>query len=380
MIPDHNELVQHMKRLLEVIDNKTTTLADEVLELPTALYGDPDYWRRETDELFRRQPVMLAMSCEVPKANSYVALEEVPGFRILITRDDEGNPHAFYNSCRHRGTPVARGSKQAGRFTCPYHGWTYNTRGDLIGLSESATFGRELCKELGLIEIPVAERHGLIFGVLDPDGDIDLDGWLGDYGKELEQIGLEEMTPMWTQSFPGPNWKICKDGFIENYHFASVHSKSLPTLMGNVNVTDTWDIHGRILMPHKVINERRKLPEDQWDPVTTFETVYVLFPNTMIASAWGDWPLVTRIFPGLNPDESTCVQTLLCRLPYTPELQAEADSFKDLYKSVTQDEDYVLDYSIQHSLEGSPARKFMLGRNECAVQHFHKSIAQFVRL
>lgn len=372
------ETAEHMKRILNMVESQATSMADDVLKISSALYTDQAYWEEEIRELFYKRPIVLGMSCQLPSPDSYCALDEVPGFKILLTRDSDGTVHGFFNSCSHRGAPVASGSNTAGRFSCPYHGWTYNTKGELMGLPGSETFGSKPCAELNLVEFPVEERYGLIFGVLDQDADMDIDSWLGDYGPELEKIGLNEMTAMWSHSFQGPNWKICKDGFIENYHFAKVHSKSLPTLMGNVNVTDIWDIHSRILMPHKEIVDEAKKPEEEWRSAEMYESVYVMFPNTMIASAWGDWPLVTRIFPGPTPEQSTCVQVLLCRLPYSEELQQQANEFEALYKSVTQDEDYVLDYSIQDALERRPQRDFTLGRNELAVQHFHQSIARFV--
>jgi phenylpropionate dioxygenase-like ring-hydroxylating dioxygenase large terminal subunit len=373
-----DELNNHMKSLLNLIENKTTSLADGLLRIPTALYTDKSYWQEEIGEIFYRQPLTLGLNCQVPTPNSYHALEEVPGFRVVLTRDGDGVVHGFFNSCSHRGAPVASGSRQVGRFSCPYHGWTYSTKGELIGLSESDTFGAKPCADLNLVEFPVEERHGIIFGVLDPNANLDLDKWLGDYGPELEKIGLGGMTAMWSHAFEGPNWKVCKDGFIENYHFAAVHAESLPTLMSNTNLTDIFDIHARVLMPHKHIVEEGEKPEAEWNAGGTFESVFVMFPSTMIASAWGDWPLVTRIFPGPTPEQSTCVQTLLCRLPYTEELQKQADDLQALYKSVTQDEDYVLDFAIQESLENNPHEHFSLGRNELSVQHFHRSIAKFV--
>lgn len=372
------ELNDHMKRLLAMIGDNTTSTAESLLRVPTTLYTDSEYWRREVDEIFYRQPITLGLSCQLPSENSYFALEDVPGFRILLTRDQDGVVHGFFNACSHRGAPVASGSRETGRFSCPYHGWTFNTKGELIGLSESDTYGAKPCADLNLVEFPVVERYGLIFGVLDPEGAIDANAWLGEYGSELEKIGLAETTAMWSVTFQGPNWKVCKDGFIENYHFAAVHSKSLPTLMSNTNLTDLYDIHSRVLMPHKQIVDEGAKPESEWNANAMFEAVFVMFPSTMIASAWGDWPLITRIFPGATPEQSTCVQTLLCRLPYTEELQQQADELKGLYKSVTQGEDYVLDYAIQESLENNPHRFFSLGRNELSVQHFHRSIAKFV--
>lgn len=377
MPPKHADMVAQMKRLIANVDAKTTTLADSTLELPAALYLDEEYWRREVKELFHRRPIVLALSCEVRENNSYVTLD-VPGFRILVTRDKDGVAHAFFNACSHRGAPVAEGKGCIDQFSCPYHAWSYSTRGELLGIPGSRLFGAEPNSKLNLKRIKVEERHGLIFGVLEEDAPLDLDDWLGAYGDELEQVHLSDCHPMWSHSFSGPNWKFCKDGFIENYHFARVHGQSLPNLIGNINVTDTWGIHSRMLLPDKAIRMQAQLPEDQWDPPAAFATVYYMFPNIMIASCWGEWPLITRLFPGRKPDETTCVQTLLSRHEPTPEVLAEAKSFEAAYKQITQDEDFVLDYAIQHAVENSSNRTFTLGRNECALQHYHQVIAKFV--
>lgn len=378
MKPDRKTMVEAMRRVIANVEAKTCTRADEVLELPAAYYLDEEYWEREVQQVFHRSPIVLALSCELPERNSYVALDNVPGFRIVVTRDGDGQARAFFNACSHRGAPVASGRGKSPRLVCPYHSWTYSTRGELVGVTSERLFGKCSKGDMGLTPIRVEERHAMIFGVLDPDAPFDLDDFLGDYGAELEAIGLGRMHYMWSHDFQGPNWKFCKDGFIENYHFASVHSESLPTFMGDINVTDMWGLHSRILLPDVDINRQKELPEDQWDPTAAFATVYYMFPNTMISTCWGDWPLITRLYPGTRPDQSTAVQTLLSRLDPTPEVVAEAKSWEASYKRITQEEDYVLDYAIQHAAENGRNRTYRIGRNEAALQHFHKSVATMV--
>ena len=57
------------------------------------------------------------------------------GESIIITSNAAGTVNAFYNVCRHRGTKLctdAEGSF-AGSIQCPYHAWTYDLDGALIG-------------------------------------------------------------------------------------------------------------------------------------------------------------------------------------------------------------------------------------------------------
>ncbi len=49
----------------------------------------------------------------------------------VITRDQEGQLHAFANVCRHNGTQVADGAGKQEQLVCPYHGWQYELNGRL---------------------------------------------------------------------------------------------------------------------------------------------------------------------------------------------------------------------------------------------------------
>lgn len=375
---EHDRVVEDISRVLEKLDAKECSREDAVLKLPAALYLSEEYWKREVDELFHKRPILLGLSCELPQPNSYSTIEGVKGFRILLTRDSEGKAHAFFNACSHRGAPVASGRGKGSRFTCPYHAWTYSTDGSLLALSRERLFGSCDKSELGLAEIRVEERYGLIFGVLDRDAPFDLDEWLGDFGPELEALDLGNTSLLWTETFEGPNWKFCRDGYIESYHFSSVHSESLPGLIGDVSVIDHFDQHSLMLLPNQPIKEYPSRPKADWNGPEALSDVYVMFPNVQFSTARGDYPLVVKIFPGDRPDRSTAVQMLLTRKPVTDEVLAEADQQLELYRQVTQKEDYVLDYAIQHAAENNQGRSFLLGRNEAAVQHFHKSIAQYV--
>ena len=68
---------------------------------------------------------------------------------------------SFLNACRHRGAQVvAHGCGSARRFTCPYHAWSYDTKGALVGVSGRSTFGDLDTDTRGLTELPCEERVG----------------------------------------------------------------------------------------------------------------------------------------------------------------------------------------------------------------------------
>ena len=73
---------------------------------------------------------------------------DVAGASVLIVGDGEGGARAFHNVCRHRGTRLCdtETGRFAGSIQCPYHGWTYDLQGRLIGapqMDEVEGFARE---------------------------------------------------------------------------------------------------------------------------------------------------------------------------------------------------------------------------------------------
>jgi choline monooxygenase len=85
---------------------------------------------------------------------------EVAGEPVVVLRDGDGQLKAFYNVCRHRGGPVARGSGSAKLLKCAYHGWTYGLDG---ALRQTPEFGGAQCfdkGDFGLVRIAVDTYKG----------------------------------------------------------------------------------------------------------------------------------------------------------------------------------------------------------------------------
>src|SRR5580698_5604608 len=88
-------------RMLDLIEDGTTDLADEVLKVPLDYYRDPDRFAREV-ELCRRTPLALVPTAQLPRPHDFV-VRQVLGTSVLVSRADDGTARAFLNYCRHRG-------------------------------------------------------------------------------------------------------------------------------------------------------------------------------------------------------------------------------------------------------------------------------------
>jgi phenylpropionate dioxygenase-like ring-hydroxylating dioxygenase large terminal subunit len=120
----------------------------------------------------------------------------------------------------------------ASHFRCPYHGWSYNNQGELVGVPFHAdAYGGELGlspREKALV-MPdrVATHNGLIFASLDPDAP-DLEDYLGgfryylDFYTRQSEAGLDVRGPQrWRVK---ADWKIGAENFCgDSYHTPHTH-------------------------------------------------------------------------------------------------------------------------------------------------------------
>ena len=150
------------RRLFGHIDGRTTDLADELFRNRTVNYSCRERAALERERLFRALPMFMGLSTRLPKPGDYLA-EDVAGMPVLMTRGADGQVRAFANICRHRGAPVASGCGNARAFVCPYHGWTYDSAGKLLGTTDKVGFaGLDLAAH-GLVPLPAAEKHGMLY-------------------------------------------------------------------------------------------------------------------------------------------------------------------------------------------------------------------------
>src|SRR5947209_16262324 len=89
------EALEHglVRRLLDHIENRTTDLADGVLEVPTDAYSVERH-EEELQALFRDSPIVFCLSGALPEPASYYTVD-LCGVPILLTRDVEGQVRAL---------------------------------------------------------------------------------------------------------------------------------------------------------------------------------------------------------------------------------------------------------------------------------------------
>ena len=251
--------------MLDYVENDTTYQTDTIMSVPSRSYTDADQWHAEMELIFKKVPLMLALTCEMPNPGDYKAMEAV-GLPILLSRDKHSKVRAFLNVCPHRGAPVAKeGHGNVPRFTCIYHGWTYASDGKLFAVADAKKFGEVDKKSKGLKELPCEERSGMIFVSLKPGATLDLDAYYGDFLKDYDAAGLKDWTFLGSRDIEGANWKIAFDGYLEGYHFAQLHPTTIfPRTPANMTHYEAFGPNLRIGFPQRSITKLKDLPRDTW--------------------------------------------------------------------------------------------------------------------
>lgn len=374
----HEDFVALTKRLLAHVEAGTTDQAETTYRVPVASYADPARWQAEMDGIFRRVPLMLALTSEIPDPGSYkvVNVLDVP---VLLTRGSDGEARAFVDVCRHRGAIVTpEGCGSARRHTCPYHGWTYDVDGALVGIPGEATFGSIDAAELGLTRLACAERVGMVFVCITPGAPIDLDGWLAGYEAVLGPFGMGEWTLVSRRELDGANWKIVYDGYLEGYHFASLHRDTLfGQFMSNVMTYDAWGPHQRVGFARHGIERLREKPEAEWRDHDGLGLVCTLFPNVSLAFL-EHGVLMSQLFPGPTHDRSRTVQSIFWDHEPRDEERPTIEAIAEMLYGVVRDEDYVTGAGIQRSLTSGANTDFLFGRNEHGLHRFHEAVDALV--
>ena len=146
---------------------------------------------------------------------------------VIIARDEAGHVNAFANVCRHRGVEVASGAGNLKEFSCPYHGWTYNLEGRLIGapyMKEAEGFDPTECR---LQPLKTDFWGGFIFVNFDLDA-APLATVIDDFDRDYAPFRPEECRLAFKVEVElDCNWKFAIENFTDQYHVAVIHTDTL---------------------------------------------------------------------------------------------------------------------------------------------------------
>lgn len=216
-------------KLISVINEETLQRVREPLKrawtLPPEAYTDHGIFKSEIENIFKKDWVCVARQDQVSEPGDFVSFD-LPGQPIVIVKDRSGEIRALSRICIHRSMPIVEGEGNATRFTCPYHGWTYELDGSLRSapmMEGVEGFDAKKCK---LPELKVEIWQGFIFVNQDLEAK-PLAPQLTSFSSLIENYDFDKLVVIETLEFPSPyNWKVLVENFMEAYHHIGTHKNT----------------------------------------------------------------------------------------------------------------------------------------------------------
>ncbi len=346
-------------------------------------YRDEALFDLECDRLFHDNWLLAAHISDLPRGRDFLAFE-VAGESAIIVRGNDGRLRAFHNVCRHRGARLLNtvSGRCASTLSCPFHGWTYQLDGKLIGIPAESSFANLDKSGKSLIPVDLEIWMGFIFIRFTPGG-TPLAETMRALEDRLQPYRLPQMQPLensrYRQVMPC-NWKVIHDIDNEGYHVPIGHP-ALHELYGK-NYTD------HLIAGHSVssayLNDK---PARNWS-VRNYQKLLPRFDH-LPADNQRLWFYIA-IFPnmalGMYPDSIEYYmtiplspqKTILTGASYAlPDARREISAVRYLNRRINriasaQDEDFVM--RIHNGMKSSVFPEPELSSLESGVREFHHMI------
>ena len=189
-----------LSELIELEASREQYLDESWVRSPLIRYGEVRF-AAECEKIFRRKPFIALHAGELAEQGSFVTRNAL-NLPLLFVRGSDGKARCFLNVCRHRGAElVGQESGCKRRFTCPYHAWTYDTQGRLVGVPHEKNGFPGLNRDAhGLAGLPCEERHGWIWILATPGATLDVRDWLGGLSEDVAALDGEHLAVFGTST------------------------------------------------------------------------------------------------------------------------------------------------------------------------------------
>ena len=377
----------------------------------------PEFYELEREAVFKRAWLNVARVEELPRVGSYLTKEiDAARTSVIVVKGKDQQIRAFYNICRHRGNklvwndfPNEEVKGTCRQFTCKYHGWRYDLKGDLSYVQQEGEFFGLDTTQYGLKPVQCDIWNGFIFINFDPEPRWTLREFLGPMITALDDYPFELMTERYDFAAENnSNWKIFADAFQEYYHVLSLHPQQVPIAVRNPQSTFEC-AHFQLDGPHRLVStagpRRWTLPPEYMYPIERATrsglvgpwhtpdigelpsglnpagldewgiTNGQIFPNIEIL-IYGGWYLIYRYWP-TSPNTHRFEATLAFHPARTVRERIEHEVAALVFKEFALQDAGMLG-GTQAALESGVLDAFPLSDQEILVRHFHKVVGDWV--
>ena len=185
-----------------------------------------------------------------------------------------------------------------------------------------------------------------------------------------------------TRTLDGPNWKVVIDGYLEGYHFASLHRTTVyRTNFSNMAAFDKWGTAPAQLLRAAPDRQRGRADRGRVGPGAVRRRDLLAVPRAWRSPAGGGRRSSPRWCCPARRWDTSHTQQILClrHEPADDDERKAVEHTRDWFHDVVMDEDYATGYGVQRGLESFRDEDFVFGRNEPGVQHFHRILKEMTQ-
>lgn len=244
-----------LEALLHEIQQAASLPLKRAVTLPAEAYTSSEYFDWECEHVFRAGWLAVAHVSQLPLAGDFVNID-VLGEPLLVVRDKSLEIRVLSRTCPHRGMDIMppgfgydghgpvefrQGGEDRGHtrlFLCPYHAWTFELDGGLKACAEMGQ-AEDFCREdWKLKHFRTEVWKGFVFVNLDGEAESTVAEQWADLGAAMVPWEAADLQVVFESHWDIPcNWKVLAENFMESYHHAGAHAKTLQPLMP---ARDTW--------------------------------------------------------------------------------------------------------------------------------------------
>ncbi len=348
------------------------------------VYTDPVRFELERERVLNTSWLLAGRLEQIPGAGDWITYEG-HGETVMITRQPDGSLAAFHNVCQHRGPALVGELKGCGarRFTCPYHGWVYDTTGKLVGVPEREDFSDAHLDGVRAPAVAVDHWGGWIWiNLAGPDAvSMSLADWIGkDISVDLGRFNMEGMVLHEVVEFDVPvSYKAIVDGFNEVYHVAQLHhvgGEALKAFRGT-----SFHIVGQNYMCFVPRADKLESLHATWDHHVNAICHYVVFPNTVFNCNPGHLQVFNPIPIDVDRTKFLCWQLVYPGDHDDPAYQKYWNTTMAQWEGlkVVVSEDIMIYEQLARTKRSSGYTKHILSERECKIAHYHDQMDARIR-
>lgn len=209
---------------------------EQATAMPPDIYRSAAFHEWERNEIFAKDWLCVGLAAGLPKPGDYLSFS-INDQPLLVLRGEDGEIRGLSNVCLHRMMRLVEGSGSCRRLVCPYHAWTYDLDGRLVGAPHMKRTPGFDPRAHRLLQIRTEVWEGWIYVTLNP-GAPPVSELLEPLRSLVAPYRMAGYLPVALQDHVwNTNWKLLTENFMEGYHLPVAHKATVGVWFPT---EDTW--------------------------------------------------------------------------------------------------------------------------------------------